>query len=359
MIHPRLKMRRPRRLAIKLQIVALATIIFAATSPAWAARNDVVYLKNGDRVTCSVKKLDRGSLRVTTDHMGTVFIDWTQVGGIQASKTYEVELENGTVFYGSFAPGGEEGKLVVASGEKTEELPINEIVWVTEIKQGFIKKLNGSIEFGFNYQKSNNDLNYSISAATGYRTIKNEIDLTFSSILSNRNDSPRAFRNVLEGTYTYYLPRRWHVVGFAKAEQNDELGLDLRTNLGGGAGRWILQTNRSRFGFVGGLTTNREQYIGDPSRQTSVEAFANLGYDFFRHGDLGTDVALALTLYPSLTEDGRYRAELTMKYRQEIVTDLFVSLSGWYSFDNKAPVTPDTTVKQDDYGLVTSLGWEF
>jgi hypothetical protein len=86
---------------------------------------------------------------------------------------------------------------------------------------------------------------------------------------------------------------------------------------------------------------------------------ANLSYDYFIHGDLGADISTHITLYPSLTESGRYRLEWDFKYRQEIITDIFVSLSGWYSFDNKAPIGVDTTVRQDDYGLVTSLGWDF
>ena len=148
-------------------------------------------------------------------------------------------------------------------------------------------------------------------------------------------------------------------MGLAGAEQNDEFGLDLRTSIGGGAGRYVFQSNRSRMSLAGGLTTNREQYISDPSPHTSLEALASVAFDFFVHGDLGTDISSTLTLFPSITESGRYRAEFNAKYRQEIFTDLFVSLSGWYSFDNKAPVGEDVTVRQDDYGVVTSLGWQF
>jgi hypothetical protein len=107
-----------------------------------------------------------------------------------------------------------------------------------------------------------------------------------------------------------------------------------------------------------GLTTNRELYVTALDPRFSVEALVNLSYDFFIHGDLGTDIITSLTLFPSLTEDDRYRAEFNGKYRQEIVTDLFVSLSGWYSFDSRAP-GDQATIRQEDYGVVTSLGWSF
>ena len=66
-----------------------------------------------------------------------------------------------------------------------------------------------------------------------------------------------------------------------------------------------------------------------------------------------------ITVFPSLTESGRYRAEFRFRYEQEIVTDFIIALSGWYSYDSRAPVGSAGTVSQDDYGLVTSLGWEF
>ena len=344
---------------MKRVLVALILGFFSAAAPGWAQRTDVVHMNNGDRLTCKVKELDRGRLKVETDHMGTVFIDWRYVAGIQAAKTYEVELESGEAFYGILDPGSAGEGLTVHTDRGVEELSIDRIVYITEIKRGFFKRLEGSLDFGFNYRKANNDVNYSIGANAKYRTKKNDTAVRYNSVLSNRNNAPRSFRNVLEGTYTHYLRARWYLAGTARAEQNDELGLDLRTALGGGFGRYIIQNNRNILGFAAGLTSNRERYLTDPVPRTSLEALANLSYDYFIHGDLGADISTHLTLLPSLTENGRYRLEWDFKYRQEIFTDLSVSFSGWYSFDNKAPVGPDTTVKQDDYGLVTSLGWEF
>ena len=196
-------------------------------------------------------------------------------------------------------------------------------------------------------------------ATANYRTKRNQTDLSYTSILSSRNSSPRAFRNVLNASYTHFLKLRWHALGFGQLEQNDELGLDLRANLGGGVGRYILQSNRTILSAIGGLTTNREQYITEPEVQNSLEAFAGISYDFFIHGDLGADISTTFTVFPSLTESGRFRAEFRFRYEQEIVTDFIIVLSGWYSYDSKAPTGSAGTVSQDDYGLVTSLGWEF
>lgn len=331
----------------------------APASAATVVRNDVVRLTNGDRITCTVKELDRGMLRVTTDHMGTIYIDWTHVESIEAAKTYEVELESGEKYYGDLAPGSDGSKLAVTAGDTENDLALAKIVQLTEIKRSFVERLDGSIDFGANFQKTEQDVNYSLSGEVTHRTKKNVAGLDYRSVLSSRNDVPRALRNVLGASYTHFLGERWHVMGLGRAEQNDELGLDLRTTLGAAFGRQIIQTNRSRLSVTGGLNGNREQYFLDPEPQNSLEAIIMTSFDFFIHGDLGADLSTTLTLLPSLTEDGRYRLELDARYRHEIVMDLFVSFSGWYSFDNQAPITLDESVRQTDYGLVTSLGWMF
>lgn len=342
-----------------LSLALIAVLTFLGASPAWAARTDVVHLKNGDRVTCNVKELDRGKLRVTTDHMGTIYIDWFHIQSIEAARTYEVELESGEKYYGDLAPGSDESKLAVQAGDTGNDVTLAKIVHVTEIKRGFFERLDGSIDFGMNFQKTDQDVNYSFTGEVTHRTKNNEAGLDYRSIFSNRDGVARAFRNVLDATYTHFLKGRWHAMGLGKAEQNDELGLDLRTNLGATVGRQVFQTNQSRLSVTGGLNANREQYILDPEHHTSLEAIIMTSYDFFIHGDLGADLSTTLTVLPSLTEDGRYRLELDARYRHEIVMDLFVSFSGWYSFDNQAPVSVEETFRQTDYGLVTSVGWMF
>ena len=353
------KAKKMRLLKTLLIVVAVQVVSAVSGSATTSSRTDVVWLKNGDRITCSVKELDRGKLRVITDHMGTVYIDWAHVRSIEAAKTFEVELESGEKYYGDLAPGSDQNKLAVQTGDTSEDLTLDKVVNVTEIRRGFFKRLNGSIDFGFNFQKTNQDVNYSFTGEATHRTRRNQSELVFRSILSNRNDAPRAFRNVLDATYTHSLGTRWHVMGIGKLEQNDELGLDLRTNLGATMGRQIFQTNQSRLLVTGGLTTNREQYILDPEPHDSLEAIIVTSYDFFIHGDLGADLSTNLSVFPSLTESGRYRLEFDAAYRHEIVVDFFVSFSGWYSYDSQAPVSVAESVSQDDYGIVTSLGWMF
>lgn len=344
---------------MKQLVVAMTVVIGLAASSAWANRTDVVYLKNGDRITCSVKQLERGRLRVTTNSMGTVFIAWIDVRSVETSKIFVVTLEDGRLVSGDLAPSGSDGNLNVRADEELIDIPLDSIVDLTEIRRGFLKRIDGSVDLGFNFQKANNDVNYSLQAEVVHSTKQSDTNVDLRSILSSRNDAPRAFRSVLSLTHVHYFQGKWQAVGLGRVEQNDELGLDLRTNLGAAAARTIIDTNKNRLRILGGLTTNREQYALERESLSSLEALISTSYDFFVYGDLGADVVANLSLYPSLTESGRYRIEFDGRYRHEIFTDFFVSLSGWYSFDNQAPLIGGETVRQEDYGLVTSLGWAF
>ena len=58
----------------------------------------------------------------------------------------------------------------------------------------------------------------------------------------------------------------------------------------------------------------------------------------------------------SLTDSGRYRAQLNSFWRQEIVIDFFFELSVYGTYDSQPP---EGALQTSDYGLVTSIGYSF
>jgi hypothetical protein len=60
-------------------------------------------------------------------------------------------------------------------------------------------------------------------------------------------------------------------------------------------------------------------------------------------------------LYPGIIDSGRLRGELDARIRREIAKNLFLELSGYYSFDDQ----PSVGAEESDYGINTSLGWSF
>jgi hypothetical protein len=76
----------------------------------------------------------------------------------------------------------------------------------------------------------------------------------------------------------------------------------------------------------------------------------------FRHDYPKTDISSQITLYPGLSSWGSLRSEVDISASREIVKDLNIVLSFYDSYDNE-PNNPASS--ENDYGIVTSLGWTF
>ena len=77
----------------------------------------------------------------------------------------------------------------------------------------------------------------------------------------------------------------------------------------------------------------------------------NVGYDHPR-----TNVDTAFQYYPSLTNWGRQRLQLDASAKRKVWKDVFLSLSGFDTFDSRPP---NETANHNDVGLVLSFGWSY
>lgn len=231
------------------------------------------------------------------------------------------------------------------------------VVWLDPLKLDAvrIKRWDGSVSAGFDATKANSDT--SLSASFDARRRAEDFLFNFSGSVYARSqdeveDTLRAnFRTVYRGL----MENRWYWAALGSVERNDELGIDLRTLGGAGYGRFLTQTGRSLWSVTGGLAVVNEQRAGGESAQTDLEAVLNTAYEFFTYDTPKTTLTTSLTVFPSLTNSGRVRADLDIALRRELITDLFIELSLYDSYDSKPP--EDGT--QNDYGIVTSLGYTF
>src|SRR4051794_4499250 len=89
--------------------IALSVIVFA---PALAARTttDVIVMKNGDRLTCEIKKLESGILYASLDYVdGTISISWSAVERLESSQLFAVIAEDGRTYTGTLTMATETG----------------------------------------------------------------------------------------------------------------------------------------------------------------------------------------------------------------------------------------------------------
>jgi hypothetical protein len=158
---------------------------FLALAPASAAKTDVVVMQNGNRVTCEVKELFRGRLRVKTDDMGTLDVSWNRVRELTASRLFEVEDNRGRLFYGSLRPAPEAGKMEIVGLAGTTALEMLFVVRIQPIKSGFWRRLDGSIDIGAAYTSSSRLTELSVDAEASFRRPTFQARLTLDSPASS------------------------------------------------------------------------------------------------------------------------------------------------------------------------------
>jgi hypothetical protein len=324
-------------------------------------KTDVVVFHNGDRLTCEIKRLDRGRLTVKTDAMSTVSIKWDHVKSVMSNYSFRVELESGLRFFGSIHPLPDEEKLVVAGALRTTELEYPRVVTMVPVEENFWQRIDGSVDFGFNIIQAQSATEYTLNTEVKYLKERYNVVTSLNSLRKTQEDTDPIQRNDLSIRLNWLLRKRWFLVALTSAQQNESQGLKFRGLGGGGAGRFLIHTNRVRLTLIGAGSFNREQYAdGEPFR-TNVEAIGALGFEFFKFDFPEMDVTTSFAAIPNLTTLGRVRLELSSKARFEIVKNLYWSLNFYNSFDSDPPTRDPSTgdFSRNDFSLTTSLGWTF
>lgn len=334
-----------------------ALLLLNCASVALADKTDVIHLRNGDRLTAEIKRLERGRLKLSTDSMGTIYVEWKDIARLTSKEIYIVELLDGERVQGTLTAPGDDGMLVVVDRDEPRQLDMGQVAWIDPLKLDIerIKRWDGSVSAGFDKTKANNDTSISASFDARRRAADFQLDLGGSLYSRSQDDAEDSIRADFGAVYRRLLEQRWFWAVLGSLERNDEQAIDLRALAGAGYGRFMLQTGNTLWSTTAGLAVVNEQRAGSESAETNVEGLLNTEYEFFTYDTPKTSILTSLTVYPSLTEGGRFRTNLDLGVRRELIEDLFLELSFYNTYDSEPPIEGE----KNDYGIVTSLGYTF
>jgi hypothetical protein len=231
-----------------------------------------------------------------------------------------------------------------------------EVTRLAPIGRSFWSRIDGSIDAGFNYTRSSGVAQLNLNADTLYRRPAFQARVSLSlTATENADGSGRDDRGSLEASYLRYPWRRWFILGAGRLENNESLGIQLRSQLAAAAGPRLVNSNRAQLALGAGLVVNDERGV-DVEPTQNVEALVVFTTSFYTYDRPTTNLDVGLQYYPSLSDTGRHRVQLDAGIKQELWKDLFVSLSLYNSFDNRPP-NPDSN--SNDVGVVLSVGWSY
>jgi len=382
---------------------ATILLVVCLSHVAHAAKTDVVVLLNGDDVTGEIKSLEFGELRYSTDSMGTVSINWEEVVSITSDQSLQIEVTSGTRYFGGLKEFGSDGSIGVGRGENIQEIDMASIVRITPIEtdEKIWQRFEGSIKFGFDSDKASAVTNGYLNGNVRYRTRTYLLGLDISASFTDQKDAETTENQSIGLNYQRFRGNRWFTNWSATTEKNDAQGVDQRLSLGAGLGRYLVQSNNNQLSLLVGLVATSEslqefggglpdlcsdpefedldicadpaptnpgenltEFCRDPdfaqldicADSESINAEAQFSFKYLhRRNEPSSDIIFNANIYPLLEDFSSFRSDSNLTLRREIIDDLFLDLSVYYTY----LTNPAFGAENDDYGVVTSIGFSF
>ena len=145
------------------------------------------------------------------------------------------------------------------------------------------------------------------------------------------------------------------LVGAARFESNESLGLELRSQVAGGGGPRLVNSNRAQMQIGGGLALNDERGV-DVEPVQNVEGLLTFQMSYYTYDRPKTNVDVSMQYFPSLSNRGRQRLQLDAGAKREFFKDFFLSLNVFDTYDSRPP---NPEAETNDVGVVTSIGWTY
>jgi hypothetical protein len=344
---------------------AILSSVLLLTLPLFAReKTDVIVMKNGDRLTCEVKGLDAGVLSIGLDYVdGTISVQWSKVARLESNQLFVVRTEKGLVYTGKLSTVDTAANQpvqiqIVETDEKTAVLDRARITKMSQASDKFWQRFNGDINLGISYSKGNQATQYNFGTQTEYLRERWAAQATFNSNLSANSGSTTSTRNQLTLTSYRLLPwDNYFYGGLGTFLQSSVQGIRLQTNLGGGIGRFLKNTNRMRITVLGGLAwqdTNYNQATTLPLRTQSIAA-ALIAAEVKVFKFKKTNLDITATTVPALSDPGRLFFNTNASYYVKVFTNLSWNVSFYGNWDTQPP--PGLT--GSDYGTSSGLKWSF
>jgi len=318
-------------------------------------KTDVIWLKNGDRITCEIKYLKRGMLTVKTDSMSTVEIKWPDVESITSEHLFTVQDTQGQLFVGSLQAAAEPRRVNIAGPTPASNLEHLSVVQIKELEGSVWRRFSGAVDLGYSFTKASNRTQFNFSGDVTYLTERYSAKVDYSSTVGTSNGESDVNRESANITGSRYFGRKWLAFAQMSYDHNLELQLDRRATFLAGPGYKITQSNRSMVTLLGGAAFTRESYYGQDVTR-NAEGALGIDAQFFKLYSPKVDITNRFVYFPNFTTGGRHRVEYDANVRIEVLRDFYVTFTLYDSYDSQPPSTKATG---NDYGITTGVSWSF
>ncbi len=217
-------------------------------------KTDVVFMKNGDRITCEIRSLEQGQLTVKQDYANsTVVFDWNKVDNIQTNQPFVVVDNKGDAFSGPISEKADE-HIVKVAGAEQKRIPHDEVVSIQQTGETFVRRLRGDVDLGLSFAQSNAQKNLTLESDLTYQATTHLAAMSLSSQFTSQKEVSDTNETTVKSEYFDQLRKSdWYGGAIANFLSSSEQQIDLRTTLGGALAMRPIYTNKTNLSLIAGL----------------------------------------------------------------------------------------------------------
>jgi len=338
-------------LALTLALAAAAAAEEAPSGEAAAATAvDVVLLRNGDRLSGTIVKMDGKNLLITTPYAKEVPVDWKEVVSLESAGPLWVRLTTDEFVKGRFT-ATPEGVGIVSEGLQSPQPVALDRIATIGIPPG--PKYSGSIGGLVSGSTGNTEtLVFGAAGAIQRDTDDDRMRLGVRSEYEERDSELSVQRTRGYADYDYYLGEKWYLTGLVRLEHDHFQDLSLRTTVGGGPGYRFYDRDALKLRAYAGLAYVNEDFSDGPDRDFLS---ALVGDEFRWKITDSLSIYQLAEIYPSLDDisDTLFHAEAGV--RHTLVKGMFVDFGIVEDYDTK----PVDDKKKNDFRYLGQIGYEF
>jgi hypothetical protein len=331
------------------------------------ARADQIELKDGDRITGSIVKMESDTVTVDSKHFGTVTFKWDDVATVRTDQPLTVVLPQNRTLKGNITT--QEGHIDIQAAGAPQGISLDQIVALrNDAEQSAYQRLQhpgpldlweitGSLNLAGS--KGNAETSTLTTPVNFVRPSNTSTTKAyFTSIRSTgtvAGISALTARAVRGGwSFDRNLTSRVLLNLFNDYEYDEFQALDLRVTLGSGLGYQFWKAPRSSLAVVAGGDWNREQFSA-----TLIPAFirnsaeAYWGDDFVYKMTARTSVTQSFRMFDNISDPGVYR----VNFDTTGVTQLTKWLNWNVSLSDRFLSNPVPGRKGNDLLYTTGIGF--
>jgi putative salt-induced outer membrane protein YdiY len=327
--------------------VCVLTIVFMAVP--FGVQAAVVVLKNGDRMTGRIVKMENMRLEIDLPAAGIIKIKWEEVQSLTTERPMSVQL------YGEVdMPEGmgesnlDRITLYTLGGDEAVRLEnVRAINFAKDDYRGYLS-LGGNQSSGNTQTQALN-----ISGTLTYRIAGHRFILDGKYNRAEADGENTANNGAINIKYDYFVARRFYVGGFNLAETDQFQNLRLRNTSGLLAGYDLLDRMHHNLTVGAGPAAVYQDFTTDPATVTPSVTWI-LRYEFMMRGD---DVIVFHRQqgFQDLGHGSAIRVNADQGLRIKLIGNWRVN----FEYDLRYNSVPDAGRKKTDSTMILGFSYDF